>query len=82
LFLPNATNTEFFDEGPGAAFRNIMICLTEGLFLEIKILQSTLRDNFGNYTLVEAYMKTSRVLNISVSPPVDQDNKVIPRILN
>lgn len=38
-----------------------------GYFFDIRVLQECIRDNGGDLTFLEAYNKTRRILNITVS---------------
>jgi hypothetical protein len=47
--------------------------------MEINILKSALRKNVGDVTFYEAYERTGKILNITVSPANDYER---PRLLN
>ncbi|KNC47265.1 triacylglycerol lipase [Thecamonas trahens ATCC 50062] len=68
LFLPHAINLNAFDSlGPGGTFRKIKRLVTQGVLMDITKLEACLRDNIGDVTFVEAYRRTGRILNITVS---------------
>lgn len=50
-----------------------------GVLMDIKKLQSYIRENLGDVTFREAFQKTKRILNITVAPASGFD---IPRLLN
>ncbi|KAI9698869.1 MAG: hypothetical protein M1820_007376 [Bogoriella megaspora] len=52
--------------------------LRDGHFLDVKVLQQCVQANIGDVTFEEAYAKTKRVLNITVSPT----GGGVPNLLN
>eukprot|EP00483_Globobulimina_turgida_P007223 UN07237 len=48
-------------------------------FMDVTILRDCVRDNIGDITFLEAYQKTGRILNITVS---GSDANTMPRLLN
>lgn len=77
-------NMNFLDEpsvGPGwqqywVKLRRLM---TEGVIFDQSVLRTCLRDNIGHVTFLEAYKKTRRILNVSVSSSTQHE---MPRMLN
>ena len=53
--------------------------LKHGYFLDVKVLEDCVRANVGDVTFEEAYKRTKRVLNISVSSTRKNET---PRMLN
>ncbi|KAF1841110.1 uncharacterized protein K460DRAFT_295473 [Cucurbitaria berberidis CBS 394.84] len=51
----------------------------EGHFLDVRVLEQMLRDNVGDLTFEEAYTKTKRVLNITVTT---SGGGGVPNLLN
>ena len=47
--------------------RRVRRYFREGFFLDVRVLESCVRANVGDITFEEAYLKTKRVLNITVS---------------
>lgn len=54
---------------------------TRGVIFDIKVLEAFVRHNIGDITFLEAYRRTRRVLNVTVTSAVDSggDNS---RLLN
>eukprot|EP01084_Bolivina_argentea_P280457 479638_1 len=50
-----------------------------GYILDISILRQCMKNHLGDITFLEAYNKTHRILNITVSP---LDSNTVPRLLN
>lgn len=59
--------------------RRIERFLREGYFLDIAVLEQCVRDNLGDITFEEAYLKTKRVLNITVAT---SGKGAVPSLLN
>ncbi|KAH7114447.1 acyl transferase/acyl hydrolase/lysophospholipase [Dendryphion nanum] len=59
--------------------RRVKRFIKEGYFLDVGVLEQVLRDNVGDLTFEEAYSKTKRVLNITVSPT---GGGGVPNLLN
>ena len=59
--------------------RRIKRFLREGYFLDVKVLEECVRANVGDLTFEEAYARTKRVLNITVSTPSESG---VPNLLN
>lgn len=77
-------NMNFLDEpsaGPGwqqywVKLRRLM---REGAVFDQGVLRTCLRDNIGHVTFLEAFKKTRRILNVSVSSSTQHE---MPRMLN
>jgi len=78
LFVPGTIDLTFFPPA-GSLWRKMRRLLFEGHLMEINILQSALRKNVGDVTFYEAYERTGKILNITVSPANDYER---PRLLN
>lgn len=63
----------------GTIFRRCRRFMEEGYFLDVKVLEACVRANVGNLTFEEAYAKTKKVLNITIS--TDREGGV-PSLLN
>lgn len=61
--------------------RRVQRFMREGYFLDITILEECVRANVGNLTFEEAYNRTKRVLNITVTPSSTTGSS-IPNLLN
>lgn len=57
----------FFDEALSWR-RQIRRLVKKGVFQDIRMLQDSLRKNFGDFTFGEAYARSRRILNITVCP--------------
>uniref|UniRef100_A0A7S4KKZ0 PNPLA domain-containing protein n=2 Tax=Guillardia theta TaxID=55529 RepID=A0A7S4KKZ0_GUITH len=78
LFVPGSIDLTFFP--PAGSFRRkLKRLLLEGHLMEVKVLQRALRINLGDVTFYEAYERTGRIVNITVSPANDYER---PRLLN
>ncbi|KAI9801999.1 MAG: hypothetical protein M1825_003055 [Sarcosagium campestre] len=71
----SAQQTGWFD----TLNRRIHRFLKEGYFLDVRVLEQLLRANVGDLTFEEAYAKTRRVLNITVSTA---GRSGVPSLLN
>eukprot|EP00475_Leptophrys_vorax_P013103 TRINITY_DN19485_c0_g1_i1.p1 TRINITY_DN19485_c0_g1~~TRINITY_DN19485_c0_g1_i1.p1 ORF type:complete len:670 (-),score=152.29 TRINITY_DN19485_c0_g1_i1:1680-3689(-) len=78
--VPGKFQFAFFPSGKGAFWRRIKRILTQGVLMDIEILQECVRANVGDYTFAEAYARTGRVINIVVAPP--NESKEMPALLN
>eukprot|EP00286_Rhodomonas_abbreviata_P017672 CAMPEP_0181319332 /NCGR_PEP_ID=MMETSP1101-20121128/17510_1 /TAXON_ID=46948 /ORGANISM="Rhodomonas abbreviata, Strain Caron Lab Isolate" /LENGTH=611 /DNA_ID=CAMNT_0023426915 /DNA_START=49 /DNA_END=1880 /DNA_ORIENTATION=+ len=78
MFEPNSLDLTFFPPG-GSLRRKVRRLLLEGHLMEVKVLQKALQSNLGDLTFYEAYERTGRILNITVSPANDYER---PRLLN
>eukprot|EP00276_Gloeochaete_wittrockiana_P017150 CAMPEP_0184338866 /NCGR_PEP_ID=MMETSP1089-20130417/7481_1 /TAXON_ID=38269 ORGANISM="Gloeochaete wittrockiana, Strain SAG46.84" /NCGR_SAMPLE_ID=MMETSP1089 /ASSEMBLY_ACC=CAM_ASM_000445 /LENGTH=1055 /DNA_ID=CAMNT_0026665711 /DNA_START=214 /DNA_END=3378 /DNA_ORIENTATION=- len=72
-------NLEFFERSGSAARRKLYRFFTKGYFMDINKLQDCASFNLGNVTFQEAYDRTRRILNITVS--ASKTNQV-PQLLN
>lgn len=63
----------------GTLLRRLKRLLTDGYFLDIAMLEACVHANVGDMTFEEAYLKTGRVLNITL--PTDPSGD-IPSLLN
>ena len=77
-------NMNFLDEpsvGPGwqQYWVKLRRLLREGVRLDQGVLRTCLRDNIGHVTFLEAFKKTRRILNVSVSSSTQHE---MPRLLN
>jgi len=70
-------NLEFFHkkEKPESLFFRIKRFLKTGQFFDMHHLQSVLKTLFGNMTFQEAYDRTGRIVNITVSPATGNFNQ-------
>lgn len=59
--------------------RRVKRFIKEGYFLDVGVLEQVLRANVGDLTFEEAYTRTKRVLNITVSPT---GGGGVPNLLN
>lgn len=57
----------YFDESL-SMFRRIRRVVRKGAFQDIRMLQDSLRRNFGDLSFGEAYSRSRRILNITVCP--------------
>lgn len=79
LFEPSSLNLQTFT-GPGEGLYSILHRITsEGVLYDVEVLLKALRDNIGELTFSEAFNKTRRILNITVSPGSTFE---MPRVLN
>ncbi|KAF2842488.1 patatin-domain-containing protein [Patellaria atrata CBS 101060] len=73
------TNKEGEDGLFATLIRRTRRFLREGYFLDARVLEKCVKANIGNITFEEAYLKTKKVLNITVSTPRGDS---VPRLLN
>ena len=76
--LCKGINLEFF-EASGGVERKLKRLLNKGVLMDVSKLQKALQQNIGDVTFAEAYERTGRIMNISVSPGNSFEN---PRLLN
>jgi len=76
--IRRAIRLEFFDP-IGSLERKLRRILKTGHLMDVKKLQRALIDNMGDVTFHEAYERTGRIVNITVSPGNDYEK---PRLLN
>eukprot|EP00002_Diphylleia_rotans_P036542 TRINITY_DN8062_c0_g1_i3.p1 TRINITY_DN8062_c0_g1~~TRINITY_DN8062_c0_g1_i3.p1 ORF type:complete len:470 (+),score=74.73 TRINITY_DN8062_c0_g1_i3:47-1456(+) len=69
LFQPGAINLDIFErlESKGSLRRKINRFITQGVLMDVTLLQECLRANIGDYTFQEVYDRTRRILNITAS---------------
>ena len=63
----------------GTVLRRVKRFIKEGYFLDVRVLEECVRDNVGDLTFEEAYARTKRVLNITVSTT---GRSGVPNLLN
>jgi len=78
LFVTNSIDLTFFPS-EGSLKRKVIRLLTKGHLMEVEVLKQALQKNLGAVTFYEAYERTGRILNITVSPANDYER---PRLLN
>jgi TAG lipase/lysophosphatidylethanolamine acyltransferase len=78
LFEMKTIKFDAFDP-KGSFQRKVARLLSKGVLMDIQKLQSMIRANVGDITFKEAYDRTKRILNITVSPTHDFG---IPTLLN
>lgn len=78
----NAVNFNFFPTNKGTAFRRIQRFWSKGVVLDINILAACVNANVSQLTFAEAYAKTGRIINISISPAARSGNQESSRICN
>ncbi|KZF26452.1 hypothetical protein L228DRAFT_257889 [Xylona heveae TC161] len=77
---PSPTDDEAQESGWYATLmRRIKRFIRDGYFLDINVLEACVRDNVGDLTFEEAYARTKRVLNITVST---DGRGGVPNLLN
>ncbi|KAL0491652.1 triacylglycerol lipase SDP1 [Acrasis kona] len=86
-FNPSRFNLDMFGGGCGvsqqfrhSAIRKILRFMRSGVLMDISKLQQCLRDNIGDVTFEEAYKKSGRILNITISS--NQKFSMGPSLLN
>ncbi|CAO3626287.1 unnamed protein product [Cunninghamella blakesleeana] len=81
IFQPNGINLTAFSKKSdrGHFRRRITRFLKYGYLMDMKVLQECVRSNVGDLTFEEAYARTNRILNISVSSRRTQE---VPQLLN
>ncbi|CCG84138.1 protein of unknown function [Taphrina deformans PYCC 5710] len=69
LLYEDTINLNAFDKrgSSGQTLRKIRRFFREGYILDISVLGELCRDNIGDITFEEAFMKTNRVLNITIN---------------
>ncbi|MES1917776.1 MAG: hypothetical protein MHM6MM_009482, partial [Cercozoa sp. M6MM] len=78
---PGAINLSFFPDRRGSVWRRLRRLWRRGHFMNVDVLRDCLRDNIGDQTFAEAYQRTGRILNITVST-CDRTRHGQPRLLN
>ncbi|KAL1931435.1 hypothetical protein VTP01DRAFT_9577 [Rhizomucor pusillus] len=81
ILQPDGINLQAFSTKTdrGHIKRRITRLLKHGYLMDMKVLQQCIRANVGDLTFEEAYARTKRVLNISVSSSRKQE---VPQLLN
>jgi predicted acylesterase/phospholipase RssA len=80
VFDPANINMEAIERrGEGTLKRRLSRLRRTGFFFDISVLQECIRANSGDVTFLEAYNRTRRVLNVTVS---SASNYELPRLLN
>ncbi|KAI9291634.1 hypothetical protein K502DRAFT_326188 [Neoconidiobolus thromboides FSU 785] len=82
LFLtPDGINLKAFAQNKpiGTTWRKVLRLFKTGHLLDIRILERCVYSNTGDITFEEAFFKTGRILNISVSPLRKNE---VPQLLN
>jgi predicted acylesterase/phospholipase RssA len=79
IFEPGSLKLQSFT-GPDEKLSSILHRFaTEGVFYDVEVLLQTLRHNIGELTFQEAFNRTRRILNVTVSPGSSFE---MPRVLN
>ncbi|CAG8459034.1 12984_t:CDS:10 [Ambispora leptoticha] len=82
-FLAHASsvNLEVFEKSsdPDTWLRRLIRLLKQGVLFDVDILRECMRENIGDMTFQEAYNRTRRILNITVSSSGVYE---MPRLLN
>lgn len=71
--------SEGYGASLGTLVRRVKRFMTEGYFLDVKVLEDCVKDNVGNLTFEEAYNRSKRVLNITVAT---EGQGGVPTVLN
>jgi len=80
IFDPRNINLEAIERrGEGTAKRRLTRLLKHGYLFDVEVLQECLRANIGDMTFQEAFNRTRRILNITVSSSTVHE---LPRLLN
>jgi len=80
MFDPANINMEAIERrGEGTLQRRLTRLWKTGYFFDTRVLQECIRANSGDITFLEAYNRTRRVLNITVSSSTTFE---LPRLLN
>jgi TAG lipase/steryl ester hydrolase/phospholipase A2/LPA acyltransferase len=81
LSEPENINWNFFEREnqKGLRFTKISRLLKQGVVFDIEVFNECMKSNIGDITFAEAYNRTGRILNITVS---SSTNFEMPRILN
>ncbi|KAJ3220968.1 hypothetical protein HK099_003878 [Clydaea vesicula] len=81
IFIPGGISLEAFAQKSAkhGLRRKFTRLLKYGYLLDIKVIEDCVRSNVGDITFEEAYNKTKRVLNITVSSSKKNE---IPKVLN
>ncbi|KAI9596200.1 acyl transferase/acyl hydrolase/lysophospholipase [Syncephalis fuscata] len=81
IFLPGGINLEAFIRvgTKGSVQRKLTRFFKQGYLLDVQILENCVRSNVGDMTFEEAYTRTKRILNITVS---STRRLHVPQLLN
>ena len=77
---PGAIDLGFFPTHKGTLFRRLKRFFDSGVVMDIQVLQRAIRGNIPDLTFHEAYERTGRIINISLSP--SDASKDVPHLLN
>lgn len=70
----------FFPSNEGSVRRKLRRLLTDGVLMDISVLQACVRANIPDVTFKEAFERTGRIINVVVSP--SSGNRDSARLLN
>eukprot|EP00286_Rhodomonas_abbreviata_P027808 CAMPEP_0181299412 /NCGR_PEP_ID=MMETSP1101-20121128/6329_1 /TAXON_ID=46948 /ORGANISM="Rhodomonas abbreviata, Strain Caron Lab Isolate" /LENGTH=841 /DNA_ID=CAMNT_0023404553 /DNA_START=149 /DNA_END=2675 /DNA_ORIENTATION=+ len=76
--IERSLRLDFFDPKRSLR-RKLWRIVTKGVLMDVSILQQALQHNIGDVTFQEAYERTGRIINITISPG---NNFEKPRMLN
>lgn len=88
IFVEGYLNLNFFEKKEAESKQGFMSSsfarrtkrfFTQGTLLDINVLKHTLQANLGDITFLEAYQRTGRIVNISVTPASKNE---YPTLLN
>lgn len=81
LMYEDGINLDAFDKrgSRGQTLRKVKRFFNEGYLLDISVLGELCRDNIGDLTFEEAFLKTNRVLNITI---LSTSVNSVPSLLN
>ncbi|KAI9203804.1 acyl transferase/acyl hydrolase/lysophospholipase [Polychytrium aggregatum] len=81
IFEPDTLNLNVFEsaEDHGNIFKRLLRILKDGVVFDVQVFVQAMRDNVGDLTFLEAFNKTRRVLNITVSTSTVFE---MPKLLN
>lgn len=76
ILEPGQIALNFFhpEDGPESLWTRLKRVVTKGHLLEIQFVQRAIRANCGDLTFAEAYERTGRIINITVSPSSNNHN--------
>ncbi|RKP10381.1 acyl transferase/acyl hydrolase/lysophospholipase [Thamnocephalis sphaerospora] len=81
IFLPGGINLEAFRRvgSKGSLKRKLSRLIKHGYLMDVRVLENCVRSNVGDITFEEAYARTKRILNITVSSTRKLE---VPQLLN
>lgn len=81
LLYEDTINLDAFNRrgASGQTLRKIKRFFSEGYLLDISVLGELCRDNIGDFTFEEAFLRTNRALNITIS---STSGNSVPALLN